>query len=73
MQRWYVIDETIGAVDVMMSFADLPDSHDFRVEGGKLRYVHTMTVVTGGKGKGGGKVGKGKWRGVTRSSKEQIQ
>ncbi|KAL1893566.1 hypothetical protein Sste5346_006396 [Sporothrix stenoceras] len=59
-QRRYVIDETIGAVDVMMAFADLPDSHDFRVEGGKLRYVHTMTVMTGAKGKSSG--GKGKNR-----------
>ncbi|ERS95218.1 uncharacterized protein SPSK_06522 [Sporothrix schenckii 1099-18] len=62
-QRRYVIDEVIGAVDVFMSFANLPDSHDFRVEGGKLRYVHTMTVMTGGKGKssggGGGTGGKG--------------
>lgn len=66
-QRRYVIDETIGAVDVMMAFADLPDSHDFRVEGGKLRYVHTMTVMTGTKGKsgGGGKGTKGRRRGVT--------
>ncbi|CAK7199176.1 hypothetical protein SEUCBS139899_001848 [Sporothrix eucalyptigena] len=72
-QRRYVIDETIGAVDVMMSFADLPDSHDFRVEGGKLRYVHTMTVMTGAKGKGGGKGGKGRRRGVTSEIKEGLE
>ncbi|KAF2470856.1 uncharacterized protein BDR25DRAFT_368482 [Lindgomyces ingoldianus] len=45
--RRYVIDETVGAVDVMLDFGGksggLPDSHEFRVEGGKIRYVHTMT------------------------------
>jgi hypothetical protein len=47
--RRYVIDETLGEVDVFLSFgagtAGLPDSHEFRVEGGKIRYVHTMTVM----------------------------
>ena len=56
--RRYVIDETVGAVDVMMSFSNIPDSHEFRVEGGKLRFVHTMTVMTARSGKGKGK-GKG--------------
>ncbi|CAK7213671.1 hypothetical protein SBRCBS47491_001884 [Sporothrix bragantina] len=69
-KRRYVIDETIGAVDVMMAFADLPDSHDFRVEKGKLRYVHTMTVMTGAKGKSGG--AKGRRRGVTSEIKESL-
>ncbi|OAA59091.1 hypothetical protein SPI_06293 [Niveomyces insectorum RCEF 264] len=71
-QRRYVIDETVGAVDVMMAFADLPDSHEFRVEGGKLRYVHTMTVMTGGKGKGGGRKGKGMRRGVVEGIRDQL-
>lgn len=44
--RKYVIDETVGAVDVMMKFAGIPDSHEFRIEGGKIRFVHTMTVMT---------------------------
>jgi hypothetical protein len=43
--RRYVIDETVGAVDVFMTFAALPDSHEFRVENGKLRFVHTLTVM----------------------------
>jgi hypothetical protein len=43
--RRYVIDETVGAVDVFLSFAALPDSHEFRIQGGKIRYVHTMTVM----------------------------
>jgi hypothetical protein len=25
---------------------DQPDSHLFRLEGGKIRYVHTLTVCT---------------------------
>lgn len=43
--RRYVIDETLGSVDVMLDFGNSkwPDSHQFRVENGKLRYVHTMT------------------------------
>ena len=47
-RRRYVIDESIGTVDVLLAFGNtnngLPDSHEFRVEGGKLRYVHTITA-----------------------------
>lgn len=43
--RRYVIDEALGAVDIFMTFGSLPDSHEFRVENGKLRYVHTITVM----------------------------
>jgi hypothetical protein len=45
--RRYVIDETVGTVDVMLMLdgaGGMPDSHEYRVEGGKLRYVHTMSV-----------------------------
>jgi hypothetical protein len=48
--RKYVIDETFGAVDVMLSFGGangLPDSHEFRVEDGKLRYIHAITYMGG--------------------------
>jgi len=43
--RQYVIDETIGAVAVFLKFGEQqrPDSHLFRIEGGKIRYVHTVT------------------------------
>ncbi len=44
--RRYVIDESVGAVSVMMllsGFGNAPDSHLFRLEGGKLHRVHTMT------------------------------
>ncbi|KAM7186476.1 hypothetical protein V8F33_011799 [Rhypophila sp. PSN 637] len=45
--RRYVIDEVVGSCDVFFTFAgNLPDSHEFRLENGKLRYVHTMTVMT---------------------------
>lgn len=44
--RRYVVDETIGAVAVLLAFGDnkLPDVHSFRVEKGKIRYIHTITV-----------------------------
>lgn len=47
--RRYVIDETVGAVDVFLDFGNnkIPDTHEFRLEGGKLRFVHTMTATGG--------------------------
>lgn len=45
--RRYVIDETVGSVDILCSFdalGSLPDSHEIRVEGDKVKYVHTVTV-----------------------------
>jgi hypothetical protein len=44
-RRRYVVDEEMGSVDVLVDFGKSawPDSHEFRVEGGKLRYVHTLT------------------------------
>jgi hypothetical protein len=56
VNRQYVIDEDYGTVDIIMDFGGtkgsvgakgLPDSHDFRVEGGKLRYVHTLSSCGG--------------------------
>jgi hypothetical protein len=54
--RRYVIDETMGAVDIFHSFPWLdagipkdpgtPASQSFRVEGGKNRYIHEVTVCT---------------------------
>jgi hypothetical protein len=49
--RRFVVDETIGSVVVYCTFgagsptggSGAPDSHLFRVEKGKLRYVHTLT------------------------------
>jgi hypothetical protein len=49
--RHFVVDETIGAVVAFCTFgaggpnggSGAPDIHLFRVENGKLRYVHTVT------------------------------
>ncbi|KAF2466269.1 uncharacterized protein BDR25DRAFT_237232 [Lindgomyces ingoldianus] len=47
--RRYVIDETLGSVDVLCQFDSLgpwPDSHEVRVVDGKVKYVHTITVMS---------------------------
>jgi hypothetical protein len=54
--RRYIIDETLGAVDIFHNFPWLdaglpkdpgtPASQMFRVEGGKNRYIHEVTVCT---------------------------
>lgn len=44
--RRYVVDEVMGTVSIFLTFGgNLPDSHEFRVEKGKLRFVHTITVT----------------------------
>jgi len=48
VNRRYVIDETVGAVDVFLDFGGsggIPDTHEFRIQEGKIRYVHTMSVT----------------------------
>ncbi len=49
--RRFLVDETIGAVVAFCNFGvgGLPDTHLFRVEKGKLRYVHTLTHVPPGR------------------------
>jgi hypothetical protein len=44
--RHYVVDRDMGAVVGFVDFNNekVPDSHLFRVENGKLRYIHTLTV-----------------------------
>ncbi|KAK0719436.1 hypothetical protein B0H67DRAFT_486046 [Lasiosphaeris hirsuta] len=51
--RRYIVDEDLGAVDVFVGFPGLdrtqgqlpmPDSHLFRVEGGKIKYCHTASA-----------------------------
>ncbi|AEO59454.1 hypothetical protein MYCTH_2307798 [Thermothelomyces thermophilus ATCC 42464] len=45
--RKYVIDEVVGSVDVLCSFdalGSLPDSHEIRIEDGKVKYVDTVTA-----------------------------
>ena len=55
--RRYVIDETVGAINIFHHFswldAGLPPEHpgtpasqQFRVEGGMNRYIHEVTVCT---------------------------
>ena len=44
-ERKYIVDESKGAVAVLLLFGGkAPDVHTFRIEKGKIRYVHTMTV-----------------------------
>ena len=48
--RRYVVDEVFGSVSILCVWEHMmnaADSHEFRLEGGKLRYVHTMTVCGG--------------------------
>ncbi len=48
--RRYVIDEAMGSLSVFCLWEHMmmaADSHEFRLENGKLRYVHTMTVCGG--------------------------
>ncbi|KAF2794816.1 hypothetical protein K505DRAFT_349064 [Melanomma pulvis-pyrius CBS 109.77] len=48
--RRYVIDEEMGSVSIFCVWEHMmnaADSHEFRLEGGKLRYVHTMTECGG--------------------------
>ncbi|KAF2011424.1 hypothetical protein BU24DRAFT_453981 [Aaosphaeria arxii CBS 175.79] len=49
-RRRYVIDEAMGSVSIFCVWEhmmDAADSHEFRLEGGKLRFVHTMTECGG--------------------------
>jgi len=45
--RRYVIDETLGSCDVLCNFGSIADSHEFRLENGKLVYIHTVTLSRG--------------------------
>ena len=68
--RHFVVDETMGSVVAFCTFgagnatggSGAPDTHLFRVENGKLRFVHTMThlLQAAGPGRGQGKGGQGK-------------
>ena len=60
--RRFVVDETIGAVVAFCTFGvgGLPDTHLFRVEKGKLRFVHTLTHVPEGYQVGRGGRGRGR-------------
>jgi hypothetical protein len=59
--RRFIVDETIGAVQVFCTFgagnanggSGSPDTHLFRVENGKLKYVHTITHLLQANFRGG--------------------
>jgi hypothetical protein len=60
--RRFVVDEVIGSVVAFCTFgaggpnggSGSPDTHLFRVENGKLRYVHTLTHLLQSAFRGGG-------------------
>jgi hypothetical protein len=64
--RRFIVDETIGSVAVFCTFgagnaaggSGAPDTHLFRVENGKLRYVHTLTHLLQASFRGGGAGGR---------------
>ena len=46
LKRDYVVDVHMGTVNIFCRFGrppGMPDSHTFRLVGGKIRYVHTLT------------------------------
>ena len=65
--RHFVVDETIGSVVAFCTFgagnatggSGAPDTHLFRVENGKLRFVHTLTHLLQANGPGRGAAGRG--------------
>jgi hypothetical protein len=65
--RRFVVDETLGSVVVYCTFgaggpnggSGAPDTHLFRVENGKLRYVHTLTHLLQANFRGRGAGGRG--------------
>jgi hypothetical protein len=46
--RDYLVDEEMGVINVFCRFGNsesgMPDSHTFRMIGGKYRYIHTLSV-----------------------------
>jgi hypothetical protein len=62
LMKWssYVVDEEAGVVSIFVGFPGLdrnsteptPDSHTFRVEHGKIRYIHTLSTCEGHPGCG---------------------
>jgi len=51
INRRFIVDVDMGTVVGLVDFGDedgWPDSHIFRLENGKMRYVHTLTVCPNG-------------------------
>jgi hypothetical protein len=52
VNRTFVVDEEMGAVNVFCRFANdtgMPDSHTFRLVDGRYRWIHTLSVNLTGK------------------------
>jgi hypothetical protein len=70
--RRFVVDEVIGSVVAYCTFgaggpnggSGAPDTHLFRVENGKLRYVHTLTHLLQANFRGGGQGGQNRENGA---------
>jgi hypothetical protein len=48
LKRDYVVDVDMGTVNIFCRFGNppgAPDSHTFRLVNGKIRYVHTLTLI----------------------------
>ena len=64
--RRFIVDEALGTVAVFCTFgaggpnggSGAPDTHLFRIENGKLRYVHTLTHLLQANFRGGGPGGR---------------
>jgi hypothetical protein len=51
LNRNYVVDVDMGTVNIFCRFGNppgAPDSHTFRLVNGKIRYVHTLTLIPPG-------------------------
>jgi hypothetical protein len=77
--RHFVVDEAIGAVVAFCTFgagsaagggSGAPDTHLFRVENGKLRYVHTLTHLLQANGPGRGAPPANQGKGATPNSQK---
>ena len=72
--RRFIVDEAVGSVAVFCTFgaggpsggSGAPDTHLFRVENGKLRYVHTLThlLQANFRGRGAGPAGGARGQGA---------
>ncbi len=52
VNRNYVVDEELGAVNIYCRFGDkdgMPDAHTFRLVNGRYRWIHTLSVNLTGK------------------------
>jgi hypothetical protein len=52
VDRSYVVDEEMGAVNVFCRFGNstgMPDPHTFRLVNGRYRWIHTLSVNLTGK------------------------